>query len=122
MAESVISRAARGRRVLADLQTVQFGQPTAGLLGVPLGEEQVAADVVQRNVVLRVVRPLPDIQGPDAVEHLLGTEVGPDAARHGRDVVHRDDRGGIVVHACTLRDGPDADFWQRHPCPAIERI
>ena len=68
-------------------------------------DEQVAADVIQRDVVLRVVRPLPDVQGPGGVEHLLGSEVGPDTARHRRDVVHRDDRGGIVVH-CVVHWAP----------------
>jgi hypothetical protein len=68
-----------------------------------LGHQQIVTDIGQRDVVLRVVRPLPDIQGPGRVEHLLACEIGPDAARHRLDVVHRSDHGWIVVHCGSRR-------------------
>ena len=41
------------------------------MLDSMLVDEQVAAHVAHRNVILRVIRPLPNVQCSDGVEHGL---------------------------------------------------
>src|SRR6516164_6084696 len=69
-----------------------------GLLGVPLRDQQIAAYVGQRDVVLRVIRPLPDIERPGSVQHLLTAQERPDAGGYRLRVVDRGDHRRVVVH------------------------
>src|SRR5579875_2305022 len=63
-----------------------------------LRDEHAGAHVGGRNVVLRVVGPLPHIQRPRGVEYHLPGKERPDTARNRLDMVDLGDHRGITVH------------------------
>jgi hypothetical protein len=85
-------------------QRMRLGCAAPALPGVAVRDEQITAHVRDRDVVLRVVRPLPHIQRPGGVEHPLAGQERPDAARHRLDMVDGGDRRRIVAHCGTPSD------------------
>src|SRR5579875_4087734 len=82
-----------------------------------LRDEHAGAHVGGRNVVLRVVGPLPHIQRPRGVEYHLPGKECPDTARNRLDMVDLGDHRGIAVHvaAPSVLVKPATDIPARGP-------
>src|ERR1700722_2769120 len=76
---------------------MDFDRPTRAVLGGALRDEHIRPYVGDGDVVLRVVRPLPDVAGPGRVQDGLTSQVAADPTRHRLDVIDRGDHGGVVV-------------------------
>jgi hypothetical protein len=55
-------------------------------------------DIGKWNVVLRILRPFPDVASRYRIEDCLASEVAPDAPRHRLDVVERRDHLRVIAH------------------------
>ncbi len=89
----------RGRPLLVPgEQAMPQSGAAAQVLRPLLVDQHRRVDVGERDVVLRVVGPLPHVEGARRVEHELPGEEGPDPPRHRLDVVDSDDHPGVVVH------------------------
>jgi hypothetical protein len=77
---------------------------------VLLVEQHRVVDVVDRDVVLRVVRPLPHIQRRRRVHDYVPIQDGPDPPRDRRGVVHRRQRERMAAgHEVAPADGEEAE-------------
>jgi hypothetical protein len=85
----------------AGAQPLRLRDASAGLLGAALRDQQIAAHICQRYVVLRVERPLPHVQGMGSIKHLLAAREPPDTTRYRLDMVDHRDHRRIVVHCPT---------------------
>ncbi len=90
---------------LADLKAVQLDLTAGAVLAEPFGYEELLANVGGWDVVLRVVGPLPHVQGSDRVENDLTGQHGADPAGDGLDVVDQGDHGRVVDHGAHLLTG-----------------
>jgi hypothetical protein len=84
-----------------DPQAVQPRGSPAQLLRVLLVDEDRRVDVGDRDVELRIIRPLPHVDRGGGVHHDPTGEYGADPSRNRLDVVHRNDRLRIVRHRLT---------------------
>ena len=84
----------------ARAQAVAACRALAEALLVVFVDEEARVDVLGRDVVLRVVRPFPDVPRPGGVEDLLAAEGRPHAARRGFDVIGLCDHLRVVVIGC----------------------
>src|ERR1700731_3005264 len=84
----------------ARAQAVAACRALAEALLVVFVDEEAQVDVVGRDVVLRVVRPFPDVPRPGGVEDLLAAERGPHAARRWFDVIGLRDHLRVVATGC----------------------
>src|ERR1700722_14591410 len=72
---------------------MHFDRPTRAVLGGALRDEHIRPDVRDGDVILRVVRPLPDVAGPGRVQDGLTSQVAADPTRYRLDGIDRGDRG-----------------------------
>src|SRR5918992_571937 len=83
----------------ADAKAVARCAPPPQAFGMILVDEQLGVDVVERDVVVRVLRPLPDIERPRRVKDGDPFQDAAYPARHRLDVVDRNDALRVVAHA-----------------------
>ena len=96
-AKKLAEEKARARTV-ARAQAVAACRALAEALLMVFVDEEARVDVLGRDVVLRVVRPLPHVDRANRVENHLAAQNGADTPRHGLEVVDGDDRPRVVVH------------------------
>jgi hypothetical protein len=72
----------------------------AKVLLVVFVNEEAQVDVIGRDVVLRILRPFPDIPRPGGVENLLAAQHRPHSPRRGFDVIGLRDHLRVVATGC----------------------
>jgi hypothetical protein len=76
---------------------VTANRPLAEALLTVLIHEETLVDVLNRDVVLRVMRPLPHVARPCAVEDQLAAQRRPHSPRRGLDVIGLRDHPRVVA-------------------------
>ena len=71
-------------------------------LWVLLVDQRCGINVGERNVVLRIVRPLPDVDGAGGVQDGVGADGGADPSGYRFHVVDRGDHRRVVGHVRSL--------------------
>src|SRR5216683_2249410 len=107
--DRVVAEDPHGARVVqaARTQAVAACRTLAQVLLVVFVDEEARVDVIGRDVVLRVIRPFPDISCPGGVEDLLAAERRPYAPRRGFDVI------GLREHLRVVAVGGDRCYGHR---------
>ena len=81
-------------------QAVTACRPMAQTLFMVLIHEETLVDVLNRYVVLRVVRPFPHVPRPRAVEDHLAVQHRPHPPRRGFDVTGLRDHLRVIAIGC----------------------
>jgi hypothetical protein len=97
-------------RNVADPKSVQTDSPAMEALGLMLINQKISVDPVDRDVILRIIRPFPHVQRPGGIEHGLAIQDGADPTGYGFDVVDWGDHLRVVTHAAPL--------WPRGSTPS----
>ena len=118
--DRVVAEDPHGARAVqaARTQAMAACRTLAEVLLVVFVNEEARVDVIGRDVVLRVVRPFPDIPRPGGVENLLAAECRPHSPRRGFDVI------GLGDHLRVVATGGDRCYSHRaslrkSSCPSV---
>src|ERR1700760_5157290 len=116
--DRVVAEDPHGARAVhaARSQAMASCRTLAEALLVVFVNEKARVDVIGRDVVLRVVRPFPDIPRPGGVENLLAVECRPHAPRRGFDVI------GLCDHLGVVATGGDRCYSHRASLRAVQVV
>jgi uncharacterized Fe-S cluster-containing protein len=80
-----------------DPQPVHLNRAPAAVVSA-LGDQQVSTYISDGYVVLRIIRPFPNIPGCDGIEDYFIVQKGTDAARYRLHGIHRTNHFRVVAH------------------------